>query len=201
MLIGAGWYCGIAPVPGRRANIGLVIGERRFRRQLAAGRTLADVLDDALRAMPTVHAAWADAPATDTVQAALPLAHRVRRAAGDGFLLVGDASGFIDPLSGDGLHRALVSAELAASAIVRWLGGERSAMSDYDQRLRARFRSKDYLSWLLQLFLFRPRLAGHALRRLASRPTDARHLALGLADVVPASALLDPRFLARLLVA
>jgi 2-polyprenyl-6-methoxyphenol hydroxylase-like FAD-dependent oxidoreductase len=33
-------------------------------------------------------------------------------------LLVGDAAGLVDPLSGDGMYEAFVSAELAAKAIV-----------------------------------------------------------------------------------
>ena len=33
------------------------------------------------------------------------------------WLLVGDAAGFLDPFTGEGLHRALVSTELAAAAI------------------------------------------------------------------------------------
>ncbi|MDP8905609.1 MAG: hypothetical protein M3N29_09935, partial [Chloroflexota bacterium] len=137
--------------------------------------------------------------ATDSVQAHLPLVHRVARAAGDGFLLVGDACGFIDPLSGEGLHRALVSAELAAQAIAAWAAGDESAMQDYDQHLRARFRGKDIVSWLLQLFLFQPALARHALERLSRRTASRRTFARALADMVPGSALVDPRFLVRAL--
>ena len=37
------------------------------------------------------------------------------RPPGRGWLLVGDAAGFLDPFTGEGLHRALVSAELAAA--------------------------------------------------------------------------------------
>jgi flavin-dependent dehydrogenase len=39
-------------------------------------------------------------------------------AARGGVLLVGDAAGLVDPLSGDGIYEAFVSAELAAEAIV-----------------------------------------------------------------------------------
>lgn len=199
MLLGDGWYCGIAPVPGERVNIGLVIAEDSLRQGLRAHGSVDAVLRDALRRMPAPHARWADAPPTDSVEVRLPLAHRVRAAARPSLLLVGDAAGFVDPLSGEGLHRALVSAELAASAVEAWSNGDRYALSDYDQRLRARFRSKDFLSWLLQLFLFDPRLGRYAVRRLAGRPPAARRFALGLADLLPASALLDPRFIARLL--
>jgi menaquinone-9 beta-reductase len=199
MLLGNGWYLGIAPVPGGRVNLGLVLGEAELRRRLAAGSTLDDVIDAALAASRGTNRELIAAVRTDAVQAHLPLAHRVRSAAGQSFVLVGDAAGFIDPLSGEGLHRALVSADLAAGAISQWSAGDRSALSDYDRRLRARFRSKDVVAWVLQLFAANPPLAGYALRRLAERHTERRLLAQRLADRGPASSLLDPRFLVRVL--
>jgi flavin-dependent dehydrogenase len=140
-----------------------------------------------------------DAAATDGVATHLPLVHRVRRTAGQGFVLVGDAAGFVDPLSGEGLHRALVSAELAADAVGGHLAGDHLALQEYDRRLRARFRSKDVLSWALQLFMFQPALARRAIRRL-DRDSELRStFAEALADLSPATTVLDPRFVARLL--
>ena len=127
------------------------------------------------------------------------LAHRVSRTAGDGFVLVGDAQGFIDPLTGEGLHRALVSSELAADSIVNYLRGDRLALEVYDRRLRSRFRSKDVVSWVLQAFLARPELLDYALRRLASRRRHREVLTLVLTDQLPATRAFDPRFLLRLL--
>jgi menaquinone-9 beta-reductase len=199
MVIGSGWYLGVAPVPGGRVNLGLVVGERELRRDLAAGLSLDEVMDVALGEISPPATAWRDAPPTDRLATRLPLAHAVARVAGHGFVLVGDAAGFIDPLSGEGLHRALYSAEMAERAIGRWLKGDLAALGDYDRRLRARFRSKDVVSWLLQLFLFRPALAAYALRRLDRRPLLRRRFALGMADAAPGSTLVDPRFLGRLL--
>jgi menaquinone-9 beta-reductase len=197
MIIGPGWYLGIAPVPGGRVNLGMVMAEAELRRQLRRGEP-EDILAGAL-ALTTAGADLSDTPATDDVATHLPLVHRVRRAAGPGYVLVGDAAGFVDPLSGEGLHRALVSAELAARAIDRSLAGDPSAMPDYDRHLRARFRSKDVLSWLLQLFLIQPGLARHALQRLDRRPEQRQVFAAALADQVPASSVIDPRFIARVL--
>jgi hypothetical protein len=70
-------------------------------------------------------------------------------------------------------------------------------MPDYDRHLRARFRSKDVLSWLLQLFLFQPGLARRALQRLDRRTELRQEFAAALADLVPASRVIDPRFVAR----
>lgn len=199
MIVGPGWYCGLAPVPGGRINVGIVMSEDALRRGMAELGSPAEIVARTVAQLPGGRQGWQDAPATDDVQVALPLLHRVRHAAGSGYLLVGDACGFIDPLSGEGLHRALVSSELATQAITAWSRGEHSALRVYDRRLRARFRNKDALSWLLQLFLSRPELARYALRRLDRRAAERRQFAAALADLSPPSRLLDPRFLARLL--
>jgi len=56
-----------------------------------------------------------------------------RRAAGEGWALVGDAAGFADPVTGEGIYYALRSAELFAEA---FLAG---APSSYEERWRADF--------------------------------------------------------------
>lgn len=199
LIIGRGWYCGVAPVPGQRVNLGLVMGAAALRRELANASDPDQVLERRLAELRGPHRAWQTAPATDTIQACLPLLHRVRRAAGRNFLLVGDAAGFIDPISGEGLHRALVTVDLAAEAIADLRAGQTVALEHYGRRLRGRFAGKDTLSWMLQLFLTEPRLARHALRNLARDDELRRSFARSLADLAPPSRVIDPRFLVRVL--
>ena len=85
MVIGTGWYIGIAPVTGERVNLGLVMSEADLRQRLLAGRP-ADVVDSVVRTLPDADG-LVDALPTDTVATHLPLVHRVRRTAGDGFVL------------------------------------------------------------------------------------------------------------------
>jgi geranylgeranyl reductase family protein len=65
------------------------------------------------------------------------------RAAGDGLangrgLVVGDAAGLVDPLTGDGMYEAFLSARLAASAVADFLDGRASELTPYaDATLRA----------------------------------------------------------------
>lgn len=47
-------------------------------------------------------------------------------------LLVGDAAGLIDPLSGEGIYAAFVSGRLAAEALRRYLGGEIADLEEYE---------------------------------------------------------------------
>ena len=119
--------------------------------------------------------------------------------AGHGWLLVGDAAGFLDPFTGEGLHRAIVSARHAARAVDRSLAGDASALRGYDRAMTARFRSKDAVSLLVQGFLAQPRLFDYAARRLAARGRVRETMSLVMGDLVPASRALDPRYVAALL--
>lgn len=192
-VFGNGWYVGVAPVPGNRVNVGMVVPPGMLRSPMMS------VIDRLLGQFPGPREPWMSGAITDRVTIAYPLRNTVARVAGRGFALVGDATGFIDPLTGDGIHRALVSAELAASAVSGALRGDTVALDGYDHHLRARFRNKNAMAWLLQLFISQPRLFDYALRRLDRRAHLRATLTLVLADQLRASNALDPRFLARLL--
>ena len=198
-----GGYIGIAPVPGRRVNIGIVLG-RAWRDRLAgAGASLtAAGIVAAVPATADDPGTWRDGERCDPVAGAAPLGGRVTRRAGAGWWLVGDAVGFLDPFTGEGLHRALVSTELATAAIRAALDRpERAARAAaaYDRAMQRRFAAKDALSWLVQAFLARPATFEYAARRLATRADVRATMGLVMGDLVPAMRGLDPRFLASLL--
>ena len=50
-------------------------------------------------------------------------------------LLAGDAAGLTNPVTGAGIHAALVSGDLAGNAAADWLSGKRDAGLDYDEEL------------------------------------------------------------------
>ena len=194
MVVLHGGYVGLAPVPGGRVNVGIVLdGRWRDRLRKEGGRATATAI------LARVAPELADSGPCDHLAGAMPLAHGVARRAGPGWLLVGDAAGFLDPFTGEGLHRALVSAELAAIAIDGLLHGHRRDLEGYSRAMRRRFRGKDVVSLLVQLFLSRPALFEHAAIRLAARPDVRETMGLVMGDLAPASHALDPRFLAALL--
>lgn len=189
----SGWYVGIAPVPGERVNVGIVVPTVRLREGLET------IAENVVHEVARPSDAWRSSERGDRIQVAGRLEHHVSHVAGAGWLLVGDAAGFIDPLTGEGIHRALVTAQLAARAIDRWLSGDRESMGRYDRRVRSRFKSKNVLSVVLQAFLRNSSVRDYALRRL-DRRSDLRAVLTGaLTDQIPASVALDPRFMARLL--
>jgi flavin-dependent dehydrogenase len=77
---------------------------------------------------PGVKSRIANATRADEFRAAKEYTYRSRRAAGDGWVLVGDAFGFLDPLYSSGVLLALKSASLAADAVAEGLAkGDTSA--------------------------------------------------------------------------
>jgi geranylgeranyl reductase family protein len=81
---------------------------------------------------------------TDVKGHRLPMRRLGTRAAGGRVLLVGDAAGLVDPLSGDGIYEAFASAELAAEAILAGdlAAYERSLADALDRHAAASWAAK-----------------------------------------------------------
>ena len=201
MIVFDGGYVGLAPVPGGRVNVGIVVGGRTWAARLRDGGAAAVVADvlAGISAAADDPVDWRAAVRCDPIEGAAPIGHRVTRRRGDRWLLIGDAAGFLDPFTGEGLHRALRSAALATEAIDAHLAGDSTALAAYDGAVTRRFRSKDAVSLLVQAFLGRPALFERAARSLAERPAVRETMSLVMGDLVPASRALDPRFVASLL--
>ena len=118
MHVRRGRYIGVAPVPGGLANVCLVqpwgvaggpLGDPHalLWREIARDAVLRDRFAGARLVGPPVMLG--------------PLAVDADPRAIDGLLLAGDAAGFIDPMTGDGLRFAVRGGELAAAAALRAL--------------------------------------------------------------------------------
>jgi flavin-dependent dehydrogenase len=115
MHIRHGWYFGIAPVETDLANICLV------RKTPAAKRRPIDVVRDAIAADPLLRARFGEARIDERVRVLGPLSAEASSPGMPGLLLAGDAAGFVDPMTGDGVHLALTGAVLAAKATLHAL--------------------------------------------------------------------------------
>lgn len=127
------------------------------------------------------------------LQAMGPLAYRVTPPRRHGVLLVGDAAGFYDPFTGEGIYTALRGAELAAEAIVRGVRAgnvARAAPAAYVRARRAAFADKERVTRVLQLLIAHRRLASAAAHWLARRPAALAALLGVIGDFVPPRALI-----------
>jgi geranylgeranyl reductase family protein len=70
-------------------------------------------------------------------------------------LVVGDAAGLVDPLSGDGIYEAFLSSEYAAEAVLDLLAGRTSTLDAYDGRVKAELADQLEISWAAKIALDR----------------------------------------------
>jgi geranylgeranyl reductase family protein len=189
MHVGDGYYVGLAPLPGGGLNVGMAL-------PMAAREPAQRRYERAIAGLPAVRERLSGLRRTTPLRGVAPIGHRVTRAAGPGWLLVGDAAGFLDPFTGEGIYRALRSGRAAAEAIV----ADPAAADARYLEARARiFAAKTALTWVVQGMLAAPPVLGYALRRLSARPEAADVLGSALGDCRPATDALAPPFLATVL--
>jgi geranylgeranyl reductase family protein len=81
----------------------------------------------------------------------LPMRGASRRPFDKRVLLVGDAAGLVDPLSGDGMYEAFISGRLAAEATLDLLHGRTADLELYAERFAATFAPLERVSWRAKL--------------------------------------------------
>jgi flavin-dependent dehydrogenase len=160
MHVRADCYLGLAPVPDGSTNACLVTADRRMLAR--APDVLAHRLCSDLALGPRFAAARLLAPPVTLG----PLAVETSAAGVPGLLLAGDAAGFVDPMTGDGLRFAFRGAELAAAEAARALDeGWQGAHLRLHAARRREFAAKWRFNRALRALVAHPaavRLASHA---------------------------------------
>ena len=108
MHVRPGWYAGMAPLSDGRVNVCVV---RPPGHQVDS---LDTVFRDAIASEPVIAARFARAVFDPRIRVLGPLAADVRAPGVPGLLLSGDAAGFVDPMTGDGMRLAMHGSVLAA---------------------------------------------------------------------------------------
>jgi flavin-dependent dehydrogenase len=182
MHVRRGHYIGVAPVPGGLTNACLVVSHSASRGRSGAaaggGELPLSRPDEALwshlRADPELSERFADARPVAAPVMLGPMAVDATAAGEPGLLLAGDAAGFIDPMTGDGLRFALLGAELAAGVALETLAGSLS-IDQAHVALAARRRAAFHTKWRFN----------RAMRSLVASPASVTCAAVA-ATVLPA---------------
>jgi len=195
MLVGSGGYCGLAPLPNEQVNVAVVARLDLVRN---SGLSATQYFEQWIRSDPRLKTALSAARRATPVRGVGPVGARSSRVWLPGALLVGDAAGFFDPFTGEGIYRALRGAELVAEVGHRALcTPDRSVemLREYPVLRSRAFGQKRIVTGLVQLFVQYPWLMDYALPRLAARPTPAGSLGMVLGDLTDAREFLTPRML------
>ena len=191
-------YVGLNAIGGDITNVALVVPQRRA--ALAAGRVEAYFMEELAR-FPGVRGRVGVQGIVREVLVTGPFAARARHVTAPGALLVGDAADFFDPFTGEGIHAALAGAELVAKAMVNARGDHVAvdrALRDYRRARRRHFAGKWAVERLIGYAMTVPGLFDHAVARIGRRRGMADTLVGVTGAVLPARAVLNPLFLARM---
>jgi flavin-dependent dehydrogenase len=158
-------YLGIAPLPDGTANACVVTADTGLIRD-------PEFLLRTLREDPEVGSRFVRAGMLEAPSILGPLAVDAVAAGIPGLLLAGDAAGFIDPMTGDGLRFAFRGGELAAQFAIEALEGRTAAAHiRLEQARRREFGNK----WRFN----------RVLRALVSSPLAVRAAGVGAAIAPP----------------
>lgn len=127
--------------------------------------------DALLARFPALEKQLAGAPADSETRGAGPLLQRVRARRADRLALLGDAAGYVDAITGQGLSLAFAGAAILIDALPRDLSQDLApALSRYDRALRSRWLRYAIPARVLVALSRRPRLRRSALRSVAAVP-------------------------------
>jgi flavin-dependent dehydrogenase len=195
VLLGEDSYCILNPLGHGTVSVGLVLPFERARRRESDPGAL---VRRELQRFPMAADAIRGGALIDGIRGIGPLAFYTAAQAGDGVLLVGDAAGFLDPLTGEGIHIALRGAELAAEVAHDALGADSCShdfLTRYESLRRRYLLPKRRFCSLLQSVIRHPRLL-ELLAGGLNRFPDLRTRFMGvIGDTLPPTDLIVPSLL------
>jgi flavin-dependent dehydrogenase len=193
-------YVGINPIGHDRTNVALVVPARSAGR---AGGRVKQFFSEMLAEFPPVADRLAGAIVVRPILATGPFAAWSGRVIAPGAALVGDAADFFDPFTGEGIYSALRGAELLAETAIEALSipGQLTPdrLTSYSHRRRRVFGGKWLVERMIGYGMSFPALFDRAVARLGRRRGMADTLIGVTGDFVPAHEVLNPVFLARML--
>lgn len=192
IVLREGWYAGLSPLPGGRVNLSVVLHDGTG----APGREgLRSFFEERLERVDPWEGSLARREADGPILASGPLMREAVRPYADRLLLVGDAAGYLDPITGEGIYLALESAQQACRTLNAVFASGRfdaSGLADYGRLRRKTWRPRRRLSWLLQQVVRRPRVADLLIGYLARRPRAADRLVSTAGDLLSPWELVGP---------
>jgi geranylgeranyl reductase family protein len=113
--VGSGGWFWYIPLENDITSVGVVANPDYLVK--GRGQDLAKILQEEIDKCESCRKRLEGATRVDKVYSIIDYSYRSRQCAGDGFVLIGDAYGFLDPIYSSGVLLALKMADLAANAI------------------------------------------------------------------------------------
>ena len=189
-------YTGISSVNQDKVNVVLVVDQNSMRGEKPDsfyGRT---VMKNRFR-----RKILQNAECLESVRAVESLGFSVKPIPCGGLLAVGDAMGFIDPFTGEGIYLSLRSSEIAvqiADLALKNADVSLEFLKVYEKKRKQEFEKKFLLSRILQKIIYNQFFCDQVVRVLKEKRELAEILVGVIGDLVPAERVVSFKFLSQL---
>jgi menaquinone-9 beta-reductase len=159
----AGGYAGLSRVDEETVNLCLTLSPA----QLSKSPSFDKLRQHWLYGNRHLRGLLVGAEPVSALRSVWPVYFPRRRCGGERFLLVGDAAGVTEPVTGEGIYFALRSGQLAAITLARALRDGRwndRLLRQYERACRNDFSARLRLNRWIQFLMYRPSALGAVLR-------------------------------------
>ena len=192
-------YFWLFPSGNNIANVGIGMTKEALKKD---GRSLNEILNQVIKSAFFKNRFKDAIPLEKPKGWPLPLGRIRRKSFGDGFMLLGDAAGLIDPFTGEGIGNAMASAKIAVKTIQKCKNTKDYSSENtyyYQKEIWNLLGAELKTSSKLQDLSKYKRLLNFVINRGAKNP-EVQDLITGmLANAIPKSKLSNPFFYLNLL--
>ena len=178
-----GWFWMI-PLPGEVMSVGFVGNADVFKNRRG---TAQDLYLDRLRHSPTVAARMTGAEQVSEITATGNYSYRATTSHGDGWMAIGDAFAFLDPVFSSGVLLAMTAAELGAEVAHTTLRDPAAGRNLAHRAERQLCQAMDDLGWLVY------RINTPVLRSMFMMPSNKFRMRDGLVAMLAGNLRIDWR--------
>lgn len=169
-----GWFW-LIPLPGDVMSVGFVGNQSAWKGRQGSAQ---DIFSQRIASSPTVSARLSGARIASEIYSTANYSYRATSGCGDGYLMIGDAYGFVDPMFSTGVLMAMTAGELGAEAADVWLDdparGQKLALRTNQELARA----MDRIGWLIY------RINDPVLRSLFMAPRNTLWMRDGIINML-----------------
>jgi flavin-dependent dehydrogenase len=169
-----GWFW-LIPLPDDVMSIGFVGNQSAWRDRQGSAE---DLFLARIAASPSVAARTRNAVRVSEIVSTGNYSYRAQQGHGDGYLMIGDAFGFVDPMFSTGVLIAMLGGEFGAAAADAWLDDPARGTRLAARTNREMARAMDRISWLIY------RINDPVMRSLFMEPRNTLRMRDGLVDLL-----------------
>ncbi|MFH5923151.1 NAD(P)/FAD-dependent oxidoreductase [Roseomonas xinghualingensis] len=140
-----GWFW-LIPLPGDVMSIGFVGNQSAWKGRKGTAKEL---FLQRIASSPTVSARVRNAEIVSEIYSTANYSYRATSGSGEGYLMIGDAFGFVDPMFSTGVLMAMTAGELGAKAADLWLDDPVRGAAACQAVNRELAQAMDRIGWLI----------------------------------------------------